>query len=105
VEALADPRLRNSRPPAEADDMEVLEGVSEDSRDDDSESQVPVSERAAGVLRFSEERDPAVLTQFAQLRVINPEKAYWLRGNEAATRWLRETGEEGAAGALHVRHA
>jgi len=29
------------------------------------------------VLRFSEERDPAVLTQFVQLRVINPEKAYW----------------------------
>jgi len=38
------------------------------------------------MLRFSEERDPAVLTQFVQLRVINPEKAYWLRDIEAATR-------------------
>ncbi|WP_407700022.1 helicase associated domain-containing protein [Streptomyces liliiviolaceus] len=51
-----------------------------------------MSERAAGVLRFSEERDPAALTQFVQLRVIDPEGAYWLRGIEAATRWLRETG-------------
>ncbi|MER6291169.1 hypothetical protein [Streptomyces sviceus] len=48
---------------------------------------------AAGVLRFSEERDPAALTQFVRLRVIDPEKAYWRRGIEAATRWLRETGE------------
>jgi hypothetical protein len=51
-----------------------------------------VSARAAGVLRFSEERDPAALTQFVQLRVIDPEGAYWRRGIEAATRWLRETG-------------
>uniref|UniRef100_UPI0004C0BA03 helicase associated domain-containing protein n=1 Tax=Streptomyces sp. NRRL S-813 TaxID=1463919 RepID=UPI0004C0BA03 len=47
---------------------------------------------AAGVLRFSEERDPAALAQFVRLRVIDPERAYWRRGIEAATRWLRETG-------------
>jgi hypothetical protein len=51
-----------------------------------------VGAAAAGVLRFSEERDPAVLTQFVRLRVIDPERAYWLRGIEAATRWLRESG-------------
>ncbi|MGY3061488.1 hypothetical protein ACVWZD_005786 [Streptomyces sp. TE3672] len=31
---------------------------------------------AAGVLRFSEDRDPAVLAQFVRLRVIDPEGAY-----------------------------
>ncbi|MGW1562989.1 helicase-related protein [Streptomyces sp. NPDC002144] len=92
VEALADPRLRNSRPGLEADSTDEVEGNEGDGLDDDGEGQVPVSARALGVLRFSEERDPAVLTQFVQLRVINPEKAYWLRGIEAATRWLRETG-------------
>ncbi|MER6186408.1 helicase associated domain-containing protein [Streptomyces sp. NPDC001652] len=44
------------------------------------------------MLRFTKERDPAVLTHFVRLRVIDPERAYWLRGIEAATRWLRETG-------------
>lgn len=92
VEALADPRLRNSRPGLEADDTDEAEASEEEGgQDDDGEDQEPVSARALGVLRFSEERDPAVLTQFVQLRVINPEKAYWLRGIEAATRWLRET--------------
>jgi hypothetical protein len=51
-----------------------------------------VGASAAGVLRFSEQRDPAALTQFVRLRVIDPEGAYWRRGIEAATRWLRETG-------------
>lgn len=50
-----------------------------------------VSARAAEVLRFSEERDPAALAQFVQLRVIDPEGVYWRRGIEAATRWRRET--------------
>ncbi|MFE3152356.1 helicase associated domain-containing protein [Streptomyces sp. NPDC059218] len=51
-----------------------------------------MSGAAAGVLRFSDERDPAVLTQFVRLRVTDPEGAYWRRGIEAAGRWLRETG-------------
>ncbi|MFC9842974.1 Helicase associated domain protein [Streptomyces sp. NPDC060223] len=88
IEALADPRLRNSHPAVEEVDGEGELGE----RDQDDGDQVPVSARAAGVLRFSEERDPAVLTKFVQLRVIDPEKAYWRRGIEAATRWLRETG-------------
>jgi superfamily II DNA or RNA helicase len=91
IDALADPRVRNSRPASEGDGEsgELSEG--EEGRDDvDVEL---VSGRAAGVLRFSEERDPAALTQFVRLRVIDPEKAYWRRGVEAATRWLRETGE------------
>ncbi|MGX1471635.1 UNVERIFIED_CONTAM: hypothetical protein RKD50_000443 [Streptomyces canus] len=44
------------------------------------------------MLRFSEERDPAALTQFVRLRVMGPEGAYWRRGIEAARRWWRETG-------------
>ncbi|MFF9029755.1 helicase associated domain-containing protein [Streptomyces iakyrus] len=67
----------------------------EDTGGEDGQEQdlVPtVGAAAAGVLRFSEERDPAVLTQFVRLRVIDPEGAYWRRGIEAATRWLRETG-------------
>ncbi|MCT2543342.1 helicase associated domain-containing protein [Streptomyces atratus] len=51
-----------------------------------------LSRAAAGVLRFSEERDPAVLARFVRLRVTDPEGAYRRRGIEAARRWLRETG-------------
>jgi hypothetical protein len=51
-----------------------------------------VSGAAAGVLRFSEERDPAALTQFVRLRVMGPEGTSWRRGIETATRWRRETG-------------
>ncbi|MGW2184011.1 helicase associated domain-containing protein [Streptomyces sp. NPDC001732] len=54
----------------------------------------PQVSAAAGVLRFSEERDPAVLASFVRLRVIDPEGAYWRRGIEAAARWLRETGND-----------
>ncbi|TRO55523.1 helicase-related protein, partial [Streptomyces sp. IB201691-2A2] len=89
IEALADPRLRNSRSAAEDDGEDVL--LDDQDGDGDREAQ-RVSERASGVLRFSEERDPAALTRFVQLRVIDPEGAYWRRGIEAATRWLRETG-------------
>ncbi|MCT2548196.1 hypothetical protein [Streptomyces atratus] len=45
------------------------------------------------MLRFSEERDPAVPARFVRLRVTDPEGAYWRRGFEAAGRWLRETGQ------------
>ncbi|WP_331722846.1 Helicase associated domain protein (plasmid) [Streptomyces canus] len=98
IEALADPRLLNSRP-AE-DDGEIGE-LSQDEADQDDVGEevqeqdiVPAAgAAAAGVLRFSEQRDPAALAQFVRLRVIDPEKAYWRRGIEAATRWLRETGE------------
>lgn len=91
IEALADPRLRNGRPAVEAGEDGGLADVDGDGFGA-VEGQALVSERAAGVLRFSEERDPAVLTQFVRLRVIDPEGAYWRRGIEAATRWLRETG-------------
>ncbi|PTM84239.1 helicase-like protein [Streptomyces sp. VMFN-G11Ma] len=100
IEALADPRLRNSRLAAE-DDGEIGElsqggAAQDDVGEDGGEEQdiVPAAgASAAGVLRFSEQRDPAALAQFVRLRVIDPEKAYWRRGIEAATRWLRETGE------------
>ncbi|MFE4823174.1 Helicase associated domain protein [Streptomyces sp. NPDC056704] len=89
IEALADPRVRNSRPEAE---QEGAEGEFE-GEEDGQEGAVRVSGAAAGVLRFSEERDPFALTQFVRLRIIDPEGAYWRRGIEAATQWLRETGK------------
>ncbi|MFB8137972.1 DEAD/DEAH box helicase [Streptomyces mirabilis] len=89
IEALADPRVRNSRPEAEqAGAAGEFEGG-----EDGQEGAARVSGAAAGVLRFSEERDPFALTQFVRLRIIDPEGAYWRRGIEAATRWLRETGK------------
>ncbi|MFC8198336.1 Helicase associated domain protein [Streptomyces sp. NPDC057298] len=93
IDALADPRLRNSRPAVDGDrgEVELPDGEDDGQGDVGPEAQ-RLSERAAGVLRFSEERDPAALTRFVQLRVIDPEGAYWRRGIEAATRWLRETG-------------
>ncbi|WP_240362068.1 DEAD/DEAH box helicase [Streptomyces sp. RLB1-9] len=89
ISALADPRIRNSRLGLEQDDGEgEFEG-----EDSEQERGLPrVSGAAAGVLRFSEERDPFALTQFVRLRIIDPEGAYWRRGIEAATKWLRETG-------------
>ncbi|MFJ6393910.1 Helicase associated domain protein [Streptomyces sp. NPDC091972] len=91
IEALADPRLRNSRRPS--DDHGGEDGVGVLDGDGQEQDLVPpVGAAAAGVLRFTEERDPAALTQFVRLRVIDPEGAYWRRGIEAATRWLRETG-------------
>ncbi|MFE3167825.1 Helicase associated domain protein [Streptomyces sp. NPDC059224] len=87
IEALADPRVRNARPAAEDGE---LERDGDDGQEEDVVDRVGTA--AAGVLRFSEERDPAALAQFVRLRVIDPEAAYWLRGIEAATRWLRETG-------------
>ncbi|MFJ6509686.1 Helicase associated domain protein [Streptomyces sp. NPDC091879] len=91
IEALADPRVRNSRPEAEQGGVEgEFEG--EDGDQEHGADVARVSGAAAGVLRFSEERDPFALTQFVRLRIIDPEGAYWRRGVEAATRWLRETG-------------
>ncbi|MFG3026912.1 Helicase associated domain protein, partial [Streptomyces sp. NPDC048254] len=92
IEALADPRVRNARPEPDADDDRDQDDDREGDGDDDREDVARVGAAAAGVLRFSEERDPAALAQFVRLRVIDPEAAYWRRGIEVATRWLRETG-------------
>ncbi|MGY4929457.1 Helicase associated domain protein [Streptomyces sp. 900105755] len=93
IEALADPRVRNARPATGEDGGGQDQGDDYDGEDSDQEQDVVrVGAAAAGVLRFSEERDPAALAQFVRLRVIDPEAAYWRRGIEAATRWRRETG-------------
>ncbi|WP_420802757.1 Helicase associated domain protein [Streptomyces adustus] len=91
IEALADPRVRNAHPQPDTDDNPDQDDRQHDG-DDDQEDAARVGEAAAGVLRFSEERDPAALARFVRLRVIDPEAAYWRRGIEVATRWLRETG-------------
>ncbi|MGW3290004.1 Helicase associated domain protein, partial [Streptomyces sp. NPDC001002] len=102
VEALADPRIRNSRSRTGQDGAE---GESENENESEGEFEgegggegrgqgvTRVSGAAAGVLRFGEQRDPSALAQFIRLRVLDPEGAYWRRGVEAATRWLRERGD------------
>ncbi|MFJ9351696.1 Helicase associated domain protein [Streptomyces sp. NPDC101237] len=92
IEALADPRVRNARPAPDDDRDQDDDQDQDDDGEDVAEDVVRVGAAAAGVLRFSEERDPAALAQFVRLRVIDPEAAYWRRGIEVATRWLRETG-------------
>ncbi|MGC4986766.1 Helicase associated domain protein [Streptomyces sp. DT193] len=89
IEALADPRIRNSRSWA---GQGGVEGEFESEGGEQERGLARVGSAAAGVLRFSEERDPFALTQFIRLRIIDPEGAYWRRGIEAATRWLRESG-------------
>ncbi|WP_331728800.1 Helicase associated domain protein (plasmid) [Streptomyces sp. NBC_00028] len=94
IEALADPRVRSGSWRSEDESVDDG-GVAQDAGGEDGQEQdlvPPVGAAAAGVLRFTEERDPAALTQFVRLRVIDPEGAYWRRGIEAASRWLRETG-------------
>ncbi|MGW1044764.1 Helicase associated domain protein [Streptomyces sp. NPDC002547] len=89
IEALADPRVRSSRPgPVEGEDngdVELEESGAEGGG---------VSQAAAELVKFSEERDPAMLAQFVRLRVIDPENTYWRRGVDAASRWLKETRSE-----------
>ncbi|WP_411152981.1 Helicase associated domain protein [Streptomyces sp. A30] len=100
IEALADPRRRSGRredadAEGDEDEAELGEAGDEDEDQDDeheAEDEAWVSEAAAGLLRFSEPRDPALLAQFVSLRVIDPENTYWRRGIEAATRWLSESG-------------
>ena len=79
-------------PSLDGDGEDGLPEGEDDGQDDVDRKAARVSERAVGVLRFSEERDSALLTRFVQLRVIDPEGAYWRRGIETVTRWLRETG-------------
>ncbi|MFE2932258.1 hypothetical protein [Streptomyces sp. NPDC059278] len=61
--------------------------------DEDSKVFGPVAFKAmaAGVLRFSKERDPAVPDRFVRLRVIEPEGTYWGVDRGDRTR-VRETG-------------
>ncbi|RAJ67261.1 MULTISPECIES: DEAD/DEAH box helicase, partial [unclassified Streptomyces] len=104
IEALADPRVRsgswNSKDePFEAGeaaaDSDVVEGQDEDSDDAERAEALPVvSGAAAQLLRFSRPRDPALLAQFIQLRILDPEKAYWRRGIAACLQYLKETGTE-----------
>ncbi|MFF4911237.1 Helicase associated domain protein [Streptomyces sp. NPDC001260] len=95
IEALADPRVRSSRSASgeQAGEEGLLDFDQEpDGAEVEGQEGARVRAAAAGVLRFSEERDPAALTAFVRLRVIDPEGTYWRRGIEAAVRWLRETG-------------
>ncbi|MER5891307.1 Helicase associated domain protein [Streptomyces sp. NPDC001941] len=100
IEALADPRVRSGSWAEEGEDLavddEALDGLDADAGSEDAAERV--SDRAAGLLEFSTPRDPALLARFVRLRVIEPEKAYWVRGLEAAARWV----EEHAGAALKV---
>ncbi|MFH9090994.1 Helicase associated domain protein [Streptomyces sp. NPDC017673] len=117
IEALADPRQRSGRRtgdeaaqvPLSEVELSVESAEDDEGQDQDDEGldqgaeggpeadvgggdDVWVSQAAGALLRFSTPRDPALLAQFVQLRVIDPEKTYWRRGIAAAIRWLRENG-------------
>ncbi|GGP79950.1 helicase [Streptomyces melanogenes] len=92
IEALADPRVRSGNWHEDDEDLDIDEELLADgSGDAAGDGAGPrVSERAANLLEFSTPRDPAVLARFVSLRVLEPEKEYWLRGFEAAARWAKE---------------
>lgn len=106
IEALADPRVRSGSWISEEDVDEVGEttdevGAAEEFADGDedrgvghAEAEPVVSGAAAELLRFSTPRDPALIAQFIQLRILDPEKAYWRRGIAACLQYLKETGAE-----------
>ncbi|MFE0686432.1 Helicase associated domain protein [Streptomyces sp. NPDC058961] len=52
-----------------------------------------VSAPAKALLKFSTPRDPAALSAFINLRVLNPEHEHWRRGVEAAVIYTREHGD------------
>ncbi|GAA2338522.1 Helicase associated domain protein [Streptomyces kunmingensis] len=102
IEALADSRARSGSwdedTHAAADDDDFPEDI------DTAEDGEPVEAVSAGareLLKFSSPRDPAELARFLRLRVLEPEGAYWLRGIEAAARYVKERGD----GPLHVPYA
>ncbi|MEW2511108.1 Helicase associated domain protein [Streptomyces sp. NPDC046870] len=71
-------------------DRDRGEGVGDGRAKHHAGDEVWVSQAAAGLLRFSSPRDPAMVAQFVRLRVIDPENTYWRRGIAAATRWRSE---------------
>ncbi|MFE6886652.1 Helicase associated domain protein [Streptomyces sp. NPDC057694] len=107
IEALADPRVRSGSwvtddVLGEADEATGDMGDAEDAEGQDQnvddvgrgDAEPVVSGAAAELLRFSTPRDPALLAQFIQLRVLDPERAYWRRGIAACLQYLKETGIE-----------
>ncbi|MFJ5030284.1 Helicase associated domain protein [Streptomyces sp. NPDC088560] len=53
----------------------------------------PLSAPARALLRFSTPRDPAQLSAFIDLRVLNPEHTHWRRGVEASVVYTRLHGD------------
>ncbi|MFI7097646.1 helicase associated domain-containing protein [Streptomyces lydicus] len=88
VEALAEPqaqsRAKGVQSRSGGQDGEGGHGESGDRR---------LSAPARELLKFSTPRDPAALTAFINLRVLNPEHQHWRRGIEAATLYHRRHGD------------
>uniref|UniRef100_UPI001E2CF390 DEAD/DEAH box helicase n=1 Tax=Streptomyces ruber TaxID=83378 RepID=UPI001E2CF390 len=61
--------------------------------DEDGGGSGGVSAPARALLKFSTPRDPAQMAAFINLRVLNPERAHWRRGIEAATLYARRHGD------------
>ncbi|MFJ8828251.1 Helicase associated domain protein [Streptomyces sp. NPDC102467] len=98
IEALADPRVRSGSWEQGEDQDANIETDIDDAPESDSEAdaetawdEAVVSGPAAGLLKFSTPRDPALIAQFIQLRIIDPENAYWRRGIQACIQYLKET--------------
>ncbi|MFE7113082.1 hypothetical protein ACFU98_42360 [Streptomyces sp. NPDC057575] len=67
IEALSDPRVRSGQENIDGEDQEH-DGVDRYDVLEGGDGAVVLSRAAAGVLRFSEERDSAVLAEFVRLR-------------------------------------
>ncbi|WP_424638521.1 Helicase associated domain protein [Embleya sp. AB8] len=70
-----------------AEDREAETGPTGDAGDGDGDAE----ERF--LVRFMTERDPALLAEFVNLRVIDPERRDWRRGYLAARRWHAAHGD------------
>ncbi|WP_437023862.1 Helicase associated domain protein [Streptomyces sp. enrichment culture] len=69
--------------------VQTRTGSEESERDRRDRLSVPARE----LLKFSTPRDPAQLAAFINLRVLNPERAHWRRGIEAAAIYQRLHGD------------
>ncbi|MFG2833172.1 Helicase associated domain protein [Streptomyces sp. NPDC048434] len=85
VEALAEPQAR-SRSKGVQSRSGGQDGEGNEGRDG-------MSAPARELLKFSTPRDPAQLTAFINLRVLDPEHEHWRRGVEAAVVYTREHGD------------
>ncbi|AWZ16126.1 DEAD/DEAH box helicase [Streptomyces sp. ICC1] len=85
VETLAEPQAPSRYKPSTTNSAMNSNGSRDGSRD--------VSAPAKALLKFSTPRDPAALSAFINLRVLNPEHEHWRRGIEAAVIYARTQGD------------
>ncbi|KOV61518.1 helicase [Streptomyces sp. MMG1121] len=88
VEALAEPQARSR-----SQGVRTRSAGPADEAAEDAGTGIKLSVPARALLKFSTPRDPAQLSAFINLRVLNPEHEHWRRGVEAAVIYAREHGD------------